>query len=467
MRNTKRVIAQFTFYDRTGIQKYLETMAQKGWMLEKITNWYWQFGRIEPRNIHFAVSYFAKTSSFAPEPGEELLRFREFCDHSGWTFVAEAAQMQIFCNSSPDPVPIETDALLEIDSIHRGVKKQLLPAYITLMACALLEMALYYYQLFDSPSRLLRSNFALFSLLCWPIIFAMCALEVFTYFHWRKKALAAATLDGGFVPTRSNRNIVLTLSGLIYLILVYVVASCGWSLESTAMILGAGYMFFLMFAVQRISAFLKRRKASAGANFAVTLISAFVLAAALIGGVTWLVTGLSDSEIFKENNDSEYSYTIGNTTYNVYEHILPLYIDDIYDVEGREFSNWKNASSSVFMNYVHATILELFDEQNFANRSSLSYTYIEVKLPFLYGLIERELFKSYTEPKYYSDLKTDLVPVDPAPWKADEAWQFYYLGTPYYSDYIVRWGSDILCIFNNETLTEEQMAIIADKLQKN
>ena len=89
MRNRKRVFAQFTFHDRTGIQYYLEKMALKGWMLDKITKWSWHFRRIEPRRVHFAVSYFAKTSSFEPEPPEELLRFRDFCDLSLSTALTE------------------------------------------------------------------------------------------------------------------------------------------------------------------------------------------------------------------------------------------------------------------------------------------------------------------------------------------------------------------------------------------
>ena len=56
MKNTKRKIAQFTFYDRTGIQKLLEKEAQKGWMLEKISSWGWKFRRIEPAKSHFAVT---------------------------------------------------------------------------------------------------------------------------------------------------------------------------------------------------------------------------------------------------------------------------------------------------------------------------------------------------------------------------------------------------------------------------
>ena len=35
MKDTKRKIMPFTFYDRTGIERKLETQAAKGWLLEK------------------------------------------------------------------------------------------------------------------------------------------------------------------------------------------------------------------------------------------------------------------------------------------------------------------------------------------------------------------------------------------------------------------------------------------------
>ena len=38
MKDKKRVLSKYSFYDRTHIQQYLEDMASKGWMLEKITS---------------------------------------------------------------------------------------------------------------------------------------------------------------------------------------------------------------------------------------------------------------------------------------------------------------------------------------------------------------------------------------------------------------------------------------------
>ena len=68
MKNTKRRMEPLSFFDHTGISTHLEKMAARGWMLEKITNMGWIYHRIEPENIHFAVSYYPKASEFNPEP---------------------------------------------------------------------------------------------------------------------------------------------------------------------------------------------------------------------------------------------------------------------------------------------------------------------------------------------------------------------------------------------------------------
>ena len=47
MRDKKRCIPEFSFYDKAGIRRYLEEQAEKGWMLEKMS-FGWVFRKIEP-----------------------------------------------------------------------------------------------------------------------------------------------------------------------------------------------------------------------------------------------------------------------------------------------------------------------------------------------------------------------------------------------------------------------------------
>ena len=41
MKDIKKKVEFFTFYDKTGIEKHLEQMAAEGWLLEKMSAFRW------------------------------------------------------------------------------------------------------------------------------------------------------------------------------------------------------------------------------------------------------------------------------------------------------------------------------------------------------------------------------------------------------------------------------------------
>ena len=106
MKETKRVFMMYPFYDRTGLEAYLQKQADQGWILEEIGALGWRFRRTSKKTIHYAVTYFPKASSFDPGPSEQLKEFHEFCAHTGWQLAASNAQMQIFYNEKEYPIPI-------------------------------------------------------------------------------------------------------------------------------------------------------------------------------------------------------------------------------------------------------------------------------------------------------------------------------------------------------------------------
>ncbi len=137
MKDRKRRLELYSFYDHTGIERHLERMAEKGWMLEKVENNIWHYRRIRPKKLTFFVTYFPRASEFDPEPGEEQKIFFDFCEHTGWKLAAVSAQQQIFYNESPDPVPIATDPQVELETVRRSARKSFLPGLWVLLACGL------------------------------------------------------------------------------------------------------------------------------------------------------------------------------------------------------------------------------------------------------------------------------------------------------------------------------------------
>ena len=163
MKDTKRRIEAFSFFDHTGIARHLTKMAEKGWLLEKISNFGWTYHRITPKKLTFSVCYYPKASEFDPEPTEEQKEFHDFCEHTGWVLAAESAQMQIFYNEQENPIPIDTDPVLEIETIHAAAKKSYLPGYFVLLLVSILDSALFVSRLLGDFIGLLSSAANLFT----------------------------------------------------------------------------------------------------------------------------------------------------------------------------------------------------------------------------------------------------------------------------------------------------------------
>lgn len=135
--------------------------------------------------------------------------FWDFCEHSVWKLVASNVQMQVFCSERENSVPIETDATKEIEQIHAAAKRAFLLANSLLILAGLL-LAYPFARLEESyPLGLLTSNVLLFGSLIVLLMIALSAADTGLYYLWRRKALAAAELDGGFVETKSVKGLLL------------------------------------------------------------------------------------------------------------------------------------------------------------------------------------------------------------------------------------------------------------------
>ena len=136
MRETKRQMSLYSFYDHTGIEKHLARMAERGWLLCGLGQFLWHYRRIEPRRITFSVCYFPKATIYDPYPSERQEEFYDLCAHAGWTLAGSSGQMQVFYHQGENPTPIDTDPALEVEAIHQSAKKTVLPANFLLLGVA-------------------------------------------------------------------------------------------------------------------------------------------------------------------------------------------------------------------------------------------------------------------------------------------------------------------------------------------
>ena len=158
MKTKKRRPELFSFYNHSEMEAHFARMAKKGWMIESISNLYWTYRKIEPKDIHFSVSYYPRASDFDPEPSEEQQTFHDFCAHTGWQLACTWHQMQVFYNEKESPVPLDTDPVLEVETLHRACKKNFLPSYYVMLALGILMGGYSLARLYFDPIGLLTSS---------------------------------------------------------------------------------------------------------------------------------------------------------------------------------------------------------------------------------------------------------------------------------------------------------------------
>ena len=431
MRETKRQMSLYSFYDHTGIEKHLARMAERGWLLCGIGQLFWHYRRIEPRRITFSVCYFPKATIYDPYPSERQEEFYDLCAHAGWTLAGSSGQMQVFYHQGENPTPIDTDPALEVEAIHQSAKKTVLPANFLLLGVAVLNLGLFLWRFWDNPVLTLASGGTLLALVAYTLILVNCTVELCAYFRWRRRARRAAE-RGEFLPTRSN----VWLQRLLLAILLPAGAWClagmfqdglgGLAAVSMLGVIG------IIAAVLGVRKLLKGAGVSAKANLRGTLAACVVLSILFAAAIPWLVVrGL-------------------NSRPNPRAEELPLSVTDLVEMDPDHYSRWQFRISSPLL-----ALLQVSDYPRIYGEKthSLRYDVAVVKVPALYGLCR----------DHYLGGDSRYTPVDPAPWGAQEAYR-YVLNGQTLEHYVLCYPHRVVEITLDWTPTAEQMAVVGEKL---
>lgn len=461
MLNTKHRLLFHSFYDHVGIAAYLEKMAAKGWMLEKV-GMLLKFRRCAPKDVHFAVTYFPGASQYDPRPSEKQLELEEFCAMAGWQKVASSAQMQIFCNEAADPVPLETDPMAQIENIHTAMKKDFLKGQLIFIALAVWNLFLRFDQISRFPTVYLADNGTLFNCVTWLLVILICLSDIISYYHWRKKALILAEEQNQLLPTHSR----VWLQRIIVFMAVSIVAVRLIGVDRTTRlvtIIFVIYMLLVMAAVKGLQSLLKKWNFSAKANKWTTLIVTFIVAFAGIMALAFgVVANLDFPEEVSENTTT---IQVDGQEYTLYHDELPLTLHDLMDLEDDIYlSSQLYVSQSVLLKITDGQHREVPRDRD---TPCIDYRIIETPGGLLYGYMEDYLIDYWTSEGYAT-----MEEIDPTPWGANAAYRRYTNGSRS-NIYIVCWNHCILefaPFFGDDTLpqdlTDEQMAIITEKLSK-
>ena len=428
MRQIKRTIPMYSFYDRTGIQNYLEEQAAKGWMLEKAGTLGWRFRRMEPKKLKFSVVYFPEADLYDSAPGEGEMTFRELCEHSGWHFIGSQAQMQIFYSELTNPVPIDTDPVIEVENIHKSMKKSMLPGYWCLLASSIIWILNTFVQWNDDPIRYLSANLTLFFIFFWPSLFLMCAGRLICYYRWRRKAKRAAE-DGEFLASRGFQKVETAWAILILVGLIGCMLFGRGQMTTFGLIFGLAVGFGLL-VVEYITRQIMKKKGYDAAEskvrtIVITLIATLVLSivsASAIFRVMERVEDHRDRELYIELSD------LMDTEYET------LMLEDTESILlGRQ------------------RIMYYTERRNGEPWYELQYQVVHVKADFLVDFCREEILR---------DNHYELAGWDAAPWNADEA--FVFLKDDVAEGYMLYYGDYIVTLWPNWEMTKEQMAVIGN-----
>lgn len=428
MKQTKRdSLMLYSYYDRAGIARHMEQRAAQGWMLDKLGTWSCRYRRTEPKRLRFAVTYFPAASQFDPQPSQQQESFWDLCAAAGWRLAAGSAQMQVFYSEDPDPILLETDPAVELDTLHRALKRSFLGPYRVLLVLCLMQLALLVWQIVQSPIDVLSDAVRLVSGVSFLPLLLLTGVELTRYDRWRRRARQAVEAGAPLPELRSARKLTLLVLGLVGLELVLMLAVYSTSRGMLLLLLGCflsfGLVFLLIHGTQQL---LKRGNAPKAVNLAVTIVLALVLYFALMAGLTaftlkqgsgWL-TGRSPAE----------TYEAYGMTWQVHHDPIPLRVEELTDLVSDDWSTTAQISRSLLLTHREYEQRARLDAAG--DLPDLSYEIVEVHVPALYGLCRQDFLTKYwyNNPEEFRD---HYRPIDPAPWGAEEVYQrFSYDGTP-------------------------------------
>ncbi len=462
MKDTKRRVEIYSFFNRDAICRHLEKMAAKGWMLEKMTSFTWIYRRIEPKHYCFSVIYDSGVSGFESEPSERQKRFYEFCEYAGWKLACTAEQMQIFYNEQKEPTPIETEPKLELEAIEKCAKKRFIKANVFMLAVALVWSGFFIWAFFKNPLEMLSGRGLMFSCFALLVIFLLPAVELVGYFRWIKKAKCAAEY-GEFVKASDHTLFRKTIIVCFFGGLLYWFVNQSLNGESGNIIRVAGRVSILSISYliqdkvkdhmkkQKFPEEMIRRKA----------VSSCVISYLILSILLFFVVEYPLSQgVFEKKNET---YEHLGITYIEYQDELPLEIEDLTDISYDRYVREKNEEESPFLTQIYAEQYPRYDAEDALSTPRMGYTILEIKQPFLYEFCEKYMIR---EGKQNVENETkNYAEEDAAVWSAKKAYHMYHDGSGYFGQYLLCYENRIIRLVVNWKMTEEQKVIVGEKLK--
>ena len=459
MRDTKRQIVRCAFYDQTAMDKQFEKMASEGWLIDKISAYFWTYRKIEPAELHITVTYFPNASEFDPGPSESQQMMEEFAARDGWKLLTRWGQIQVFCNESEDPTPIETDPVTQVNTIWRAMKKNLIPSHLMILALCLYQLAFNGYRLFTEMVDFLSTPYLLSSIPLWVLLLLAEVNELVTCFRWHRKAKPAAE-NGIFLPVKTNRFITFALI-LSCLVVLFNTLQLPSGFRTFSLIWIAVILSIILIA-NLLKRWLKRNGASKGTNYTLTILLIIILTFVFLGVLTAYIlrNGVDDG---RKPVDS---YEKNGWTFEIYDEPMPLYVEDLMEIGDSTWSRERNKHNETLL-LSRSEYRQDHVKGGPEGLKDLAYTVVDVKLPILYDTVREAMLRERQDEVHGDVIFIDhYEPIDATIWDASAAYQLHWSDSVL-DTYLICWENRIVEIKFYWDPTPEQIKIVVDKLKNN
>lgn len=445
MKDSKRQFNFFASYDHTGIEKHLEKMAAKGWMLEKIGNCFWKYRRIESKSLKFSIVFLPNLSESNVIAKDEKEDFADFCSAAGWNYVTSTDKMLIFCNEEENPVPIETDAKLQVSCIDKSCRKAIFSEFLLHLILMLFWTGKEIYYYFINPIDTLSNGLDLSLSLYFFVLSLFSLSEYVSYRKWYKKAKINADENNCFTETKSKKTVKILFVAFISLILFL------FSLNSERLfVFGFAFLIVLIYILAaHFLIIIPLRKLFNKKDIPTK--TRLIISVAVSVCFTLVFFSVSTIAIFKNTNHY-------NSILNAFENsdnMHPLTIEDLTETTGKKYTTLSNKEKSIIVQNYYCWQFEPSDYD-----TDIGYEITDFKLPFLYDVFKKHL----TEPNEIDIIDGTTFALESFDYiNANEIYREYRLGKPS-NHFVICWDNRIVDLKFDWEPTEEQIAIAAEKL---
>lgn len=441
MKDRKFCFPHFAFYDRVGKEDFLNEQARQGWKFEgfgssrySFSRFFgcWRFRRANTEKLHYAVSYSRKYAHPDEDIPMQQAKYQAFCYDAGWQFVDTVGATQIYMHQGGDPIPMETDALMELDQIHKTVKQRMRKIYgihglLIVFWCVILTLALY----IPSISALSQTSYLL-----WPTAHMVSLLimicETASYLLWRRKALREAARSGNLIPAKYPWTATVFSYILPCILCTSVVGDASWLLVAVAI---CGIFAMLLLPTMVVINQMERKLVLPAVRKIVTY--SLCVICLVVPILLTVYTPLS----------SHFLYAISYGHRSI--HAAPLTLEDLYGEEYEDAHHLFSGSESMIAGQYRVRT------DGGGEGPILDYDITIAEIPLLFGRYLDTLLDETSPPYLYRQ-------VDAAPWGASEVYHVFREDIGRHC-YLLCYEDVIVDLWMSIQPTAEQIAIIGEK----